>query len=181
MNTEIRPAAVAGTFYPAERSELESLIRSCLGTESVPNDDSNITALISPHAGIVYSGKVAGEAYRLLKDRDIRTVIILAPSHFEYFKGGTIYDGAAYSTPLGEIGINSELSNKMIESSEHLTYSAVGHGKEHSLEVQLPFLQMVLGSNFEIVPIVIGDIDMTIASDIATVLSDVVNKQLHRK
>jgi len=176
MSAEIRPAAVAGTFYPADKTKLESLLGSCFDTDSVADNKGKIFALVSPHAGLVYSGKVAGEGYRLLKNQNINNIIILAPSHFEYFEGGTIYDGSAYSTPMGEITINSEMSNELVESSAQLNYSSVGHGREHSLEVQLPFLQMVLTDDFEIVPIVIGDIDMAIASDIASVISDSVNR-----
>lgn len=176
MSTEIRPAAVAGTFYPADRTELESLLGSCFETDSVSENKGKIFALVSPHAGLVYSGKVAGEGYRLLKNQDITNIIILAPSHFEYYEGGTVYDGSAYSTPLGEITINSELSNELVEGSAQLKFSSLGHGREHSLEVQLPFLQTVLNNDFEIVPIVIGDIDMAMASDIASVISDSVNR-----
>ena len=175
MSTKIRPAAVAGTFYPADRSELESLLGSCFETDSVPKSRGKIFALVSPHAGIIYSGKVAGEGYRLLKNLNINNVIILAPSHYEYFEGGTVYDGSAYSTPLGDITINSELSSELVAATEQLNYSSVGHGREHSLEVQLPFLQTVLNNDFEIVPIVIGDIDMAKASEIASALSDSVN------
>jgi len=176
MSTEIRPAAVAGTFYPSDRTELESLLGSCFETDSVAEDKGKIFALVSPHAGLVYSGKVAGEGYRLLKNQNIKNIIILAPSHYEYFQGGTVYDGSAYSTPLGEITINSELSNELVENSSQLIYSSVGHGREHSLEVQLPFLQMVLNNDFEIVPIVIGDIDMAKALDIASVISASLNR-----
>lgn len=175
MITKIRPAAVAGTFYPADRAELESLLGSCFETDSVPKNRGKIFALVSPHAGIIYSGKVAGEGYRLLKNLNISNIIILAPSHYESFEGGTVYDGFAYSTPLGDITINSELSSELVAASEQLNYSSVGHGREHSLEVQLPFLQVVLNNDFEIVPIVIGDIDMAMASDIASALSDSVN------
>lgn len=176
MSTEIRPAAVAGTFYPAGKTELESLLGSCFETDSVSKNKGKIFALVSPHAGLVYSGKVAGEGYRLLKNQNIKNIIILAPSHYEYFEGGTVYDGSAYSTPLGEITINSELSNELVEGSAQLNYSSVGHGREHSLEVQLPFLQAVLTDDFEIVPIMIGDIDMAVASDIASIISDSVNR-----
>jgi len=176
MSTEIRPAAVAGTFYPSDRTELESLLGSCFETDSIAEDKGKIFALVSPHAGLVYSGKVAGVGYRLLKNQNIKNIIILAPSHYEYFQGGTVYDGSAYSTPLGEITINSELSNELVESSSQLTYSSMGHGREHSLEVQLPFLQMVLNNDFKIVPIVIGDIDMAKAADIASVISASLNR-----
>ena len=175
MSTDIRPATVAGSFYPADRVELESLVESCLESDAVPKDENKIVALVSPHAGLIYSGAVAGEGYRLLKNLKISKIIILAPSHYEYFEGGNIYDGSAYSTPIGDISIDSELSNELVEASEQLNYSSVGHGKEHSLEVQLPFLQTVLPDDFEIVPIVIGNIDLTMAADIASALSESLN------
>jgi len=178
MSTEIRPAAVAGTFYPADRTELESLVGSCLETDSAPKNEDKIVALVSPHAGLIYSGKVAGEGYHLLKNRNLTKIIILAPSHYEYFEGGTVYGGTAYSTPMGDISINSELSNELVEGCEYLSFSSIGHGREHSLEVQLPFLQMVLNNDFEIVPIIVGDIDMAMVADIASVISNSVNRSI---
>ncbi len=175
MSTKIRPPAVAGTFYPAERTELDSLIDICLDTDSISKNNGKIIAIVSPHAGLIYSGKVAGEGYNLLKNSRMNKVIILAPSHYEYFEGGTIYDGSAYSTPMGDIAIDRELSNLLVEKSEQLKYSSVGHGKEHSLEVQLPFLQTVL-NDFEIIPIIIGDINRNMAYEIAVTIAEVINE-----
>ena len=113
MERKIRTPAVAGTFYPEDENDLSELINNCLPVGEIPEPDSDLISLVSPHAGIVYSGQVAGYAYNLLKDTLIQNILILAPSHHEYFVGGTIYDGDAYATPLGEVPINSDLSQKI--------------------------------------------------------------------
>jgi len=136
MERKIRTPAVAGTFYPEDGRGLTELIQNCLAVGDTPVTDSQIIALVSPHAGVVYSGQVAGYAYSLLKDKKIQNILILAPSHYEYFSGGTIYDGDAYATPLGEIPLNADLSQKISDSSKYLQFSSIGHDKEHSLEVK---------------------------------------------
>lgn len=175
MERKIRTPAVAGTFYPEDEKDLAELILKCFPSDDMPKPDSDLISLVSPHAGIVYSGQVAGYAYALLKDKIIKNVLILAPSHHEYFAGGTIYDGDAYSTPLGEVPINSEISRKIVDSSDHIQFSSIGHGKEHSLEVQLPFLQEVLTNDFNIIPLIIGNISLDIASEIADSIADVIS------
>lgn len=175
MERKIRTPAVAGTFYPEDEKDLAELILKCFPSDDVPKPDSDLISLVSPHAGIVYSGQVAGYAYALLKDKIIKNILILAPSHHEYFVGGTIYDGDAYSTPLGEVPINSEISQKIADSSDHIQFSSIGHGKEHSLEVQLPFLQEVLKNDFNIIPLIIGNINLEIASEIADSIAGVIS------
>jgi len=175
MERKIRTPAVAGTFYPEDENDLSELINNCLPVGEIPEPDSDLISLVSPHAGIVYSGQVAGYAYNLLKDTLIQNILILAPSHHEYFVGGTIYDGDAYATPLGEVPINSDLSQKISDSSNHIQFSPIGHDKEHSLEVQLPFLQEVLKKDFNIIPLIIGNISLDIASEIAESVAGVIS------
>ena len=174
MERKIRTPAVAGTFYPEDEKGLKELIQNCLSVSDSRNFDTKLISLVSPHAGIVYSGQVAGYAYNLLKDREIENILILAPSHHEYFVGGTIYDGDAYATPLGEIPINSDISQKISESSQHIQFSTIGHEKEHSLEVQLPFLQEVLNNDFNLIPLIIGNITLDIAEEIADSVASVI-------
>ncbi|MCH8928312.1 MAG: AmmeMemoRadiSam system protein B [Candidatus Marinimicrobia bacterium] len=175
MERKIRTPAVAGTFYPEDEKDLTELIQKCLPIGDIPEPDSDLISLVAPHAGIVYSGQVAGFAYNLLKDKKKQNILILAPSHHEYFAGGTLYDGDAYATPLGEVPINSDLSQKISDSSKHIKFSPIGHEKEHSLEVQLPFLQEVLKNDFNIIPLIIGNINLDIASEIAESIAGVIS------
>ncbi len=157
----VRPAAVAGAFYPAERAELEKTVDAMLASAHVTPVQGQLRALIAPHAGYVYSGAVAAHAYALLKGQKFRRVVVIAPSHYERFDFASIFDGDAYATPLGQIAVDKAFAAKLAKASPLLKLSSQGHkvseeNREHALEVQLPFLQRALG-NFELVPIVMGD------------------------
>lgn len=155
-----RPAAVAGMFYPENPKELSTLIRAQLQGQvkdtarAVP-----VKALIVPHAGLIYSGPVAASAYRLLQASDppLRRVLLLGPSHRVAFTGMAIpeLDCEAFETPLGRIPLDTAYMQKIFKAGLLQTNNAA-HALEHSLEVQLPFLQTVLG-HFELVPVVVGD------------------------
>ncbi len=158
---KIRPPGVAGGFYPADAKALEEEIDRLLAQAHVPEVRAPVIALISPHAGYMFSGGVAAHGYALIKGRDIKRVVVIAPSHFEAFPFASVYDGDAYATPLGTIPIDKEFARKLAHSSSLIRLSDRGHrvvgGRaEHSLEVQLPFLQRVLGE-FTLVPVVMGD------------------------
>lgn len=157
----IRQPAVAGMFYPGRPDELMEQIRILM--ESVDKNNINagalpgISAIIAPHAGYIYSGQTAAHAYYLLAGKEYSTVVVISPSHREYFPGVCIYEGSAYRTPLGDIEVDTRLRDKMVSDKEgHIFAGTSGHGAEHALEVQLPFLQMVL-KDFSILPIVVGD------------------------
>lgn len=159
MNTirpTIRPSAVAGLFYPARATELENLLSEQF--ESLPdNTHYHPKALIVPHAGYVYSGKVAAKAYHLLRhlaDR-IHRVVLVGPSHRVPFKGVAISSADYFATPLGSIAVDKAAVARLADIDD-VQIIDTAHENEHSLEVQLPFLQFVL-DQFEIVPIVTGD------------------------
>jgi AmmeMemoRadiSam system protein B len=116
----------------------------------------SLVALIVPHAGYRYSGFTAAHAYRLLERSDWPTVVIVSPSHREYFDGISVYDGKAYRTPLGELVIDEELRDAVAGRQDLIEISDRGHGEEHAVEVHIPFLQHALG-NPKILPIVMGD------------------------
>jgi AmmeMemoRadiSam system protein B/AmmeMemoRadiSam system protein A len=155
-----REPAVAGAFYPANAQELAAMVDGFLAAAHPPAVHDPV-ALIAPHAGYVYSGPVAGHAYALLKGRRYTRVVVLAPSHYEAFDYASVYDGAAYSTPLGRIQIDRAFSEKLVAAGgRRLKLSATGHTvsadkREHAIEVQLPFLQRTLGS-FALVAVVMG-------------------------
>lgn len=154
-----RPPAVAGTFYPADASELTKMVDGFLAQAS-PAPALEVVALISPHAGYVFSGGVAAHSYAALKGRKIERVVVIAPSHYEAFPFSAVYDGAAYLTPLGRVPVDRAFAAQLAKSSRLIQLSSRGHGTsgkrgEHALEVQLPFLQRVLGQ-FQLVPIVMG-------------------------
>ncbi len=169
----IRPPAVAGTFYPADADELADQIRGFLRAVPSRSVPGSIKALIAPHAGYVYSGQVAAHAYKLLEGMKCDTVIVIAPSHRYSFRGASVYPRGAYQIPLGLIPINHALTEQLVQASEHITALPEAHAREHSLEVQLPFLKMVLG-DFSLIPLIMGSCDYAACEAIAAALYRVV-------
>ena len=155
----VREPAVAGPrgrgFYPDDEASLSALIDELLAKVEAPRIE-HLRALVAPHAGLAYSGLTAAFAYRQLVGREIDTVVILAPSHSVAFEGVSILDVDAYRTPLGLV----RLSPKVAEYRKTGLFPSYPpcHEREHSLEVQLPFLQKVL-SAAKIIPIVFGRVD----------------------
>jgi len=163
----VRPAAVAGTFYPDTRGVLRRTIEDMLATARPAARPAHIKALIVPHAGYVYSGPVAASAYALvagLRDR-IRRVVLLGPAHRVYVRGLALPDAARFATPLGEVALD-RAGMRALQDLPQVTVSAAAHQMEHSLEVQLPFLQTVLGE-FSLLPLAVGE---ATADEVAEVL-----------
>jgi len=154
--SRVRPPAVAGLFYTADaevlRGEVETLIAAC----NRPEPPRRPKALIVPHAGFRYSGPVAGCAYRLLRDTGaaIDHVVLIGPCHRVPMRGLAVPSVEAFATPLGEIPINAAGCRRLRELGL-VGVSDAPHASEHSLEVQLPFLQTVLGQ-FDLLPIAVG-------------------------
>jgi AmmeMemoRadiSam system protein B len=151
-----RDCAVCGQFYPADPGELTSTITALIADVANTGKLEGIKGLIVPHAGYMYSGPTAAHAYALLRQESFSLVVVVSPSHREYFDGISVFPGDAYGTPLGKVPVAVHARERLIQASPAIQESAVGHGDEHAVEVQLPFLQALLGS-FEFLPIVVGD------------------------
>ena len=163
----IRPAAVAGQFYPAEpallQQTLDDLLKQAVDTPTTPP-----RAIIVPHAGYPFSGQIAALAYAsLLPFRDhYDRVLLLGPAHRVYVPGLAVPRSGFFATPLGDVTIDTrEVAGLAENKSVH--YSDEAHAHEHSLEVQLPFLQRVL-DNFRLIPVAVGDTD---AETVSTLIS----------
>ncbi|MGA9365237.1 MAG: AmmeMemoRadiSam system protein B [Bacteroidota bacterium] len=154
--SSIREPAVAGMFYPEDRLTLDREVDALIKRAEVKKIKGELRGLISPHAGYVYSGYTAASGYRLLEGKSVQTVVIIAPSHREYFRGISVFSGSAYSTPLGILEVDDELRSELVRDGGVIEASLSGHREEHAIEVQLPFLQKVL-ADFKILPIVMGD------------------------
>ncbi|MBA7517108.1 hypothetical protein ES705_09161 [subsurface metagenome] len=152
----IRESTASGSFYPADPDALESQIASFMDNVQ-PLGLHNIKAIVSPHAGYIYSGQIAAYSFKQVAGIKYDSIIIIAPSHGEYFDYLSIYHGDAYETPIGPVKIDKDRANALAGSSPLIQKSAYGHRGEHSLEVQLPFLQVVFGKDISIVPVVIGN------------------------
>ena len=153
----VRQPAVAGTFYPADATILRQTVKQLLTPSVASFETEPLKALIVPHAGYVYSGPVAGHGYAQLvaHTETVRRVILLGPTHRAPVRGIALPEANAFATPLGEVQIDQDAIRRLARIPQVVVYDAA-HASEHSLEVQLPFLQSVL-PNFTLVPLAVGD------------------------
>ncbi len=171
MNT-VRQPAVAGAFYQGQKQVLANDIRTLLAEASTDIDarERSPKAIIAPHAGYIYSGPVAASAYARLAEKryTIKRVVLLGPVHRVPVHGLALPDVSAFATPLGEIPIDLE-AVAAIRNMPQVVVSEAAHAPEHSLEVQLPFLQMVLG-DFKLLPLAVGDATPSEVAEVLEVL-----------
>lgn len=160
-----RKPVVAGSFYPSNRNELIQDIDKYLKDAEGQKLKGEVVAVISPHAGYVYSGPVAAYSFNHLKTITPEVVIVLAPSHRARFNGASVIPSGIYETPLGNVEIDESICEKLANEKLFGFIEEVESG-EHSLEVQVPFLQRVL-TGFKIVPVIIGTTDLDICNSIA--------------
>ncbi|MCK4492401.1 MAG: AmmeMemoRadiSam system protein B, partial [Candidatus Altiarchaeales archaeon] len=149
----VRESVIAGSWYPGSKRELESMLDNFL-EKTEKKDLGRIKVLIAPHAGYLYSGQVAAFSFKQVEDADYKKVIIMGPSHRHPLLSLSIGNYTHYKTPLGEVEV-SPLAKEMIRKSDLINSIDDVHSMEHSLEIEIPFLQMVL-RDFEIIPIVAG-------------------------
>jgi len=159
---KLRRAVVAGMFYEGNAEALRAQVESCFlhrfGPKKLPVVDTagprKILGLVCPHAGYVYSGPVAANAfYALAQDGKVDNVVVLGPNHTGEGSGLAIMNEGAWRTPLGDVEIDSLLANDIVKETTVLDVDDVAHRHEHSIEVQLPFLQYMYGTGFKFVPI----------------------------
>ncbi len=152
----VREPAVAGMFYPENHDILRQHVRDFLQAVEVRENQQSPKALIVPHAGYIYSGPIAARAYALVRPENISRVVLLGPAHRVLVPGMALPDEQRiWRTPLGEIPIDEDALDR-VGKLDQVLYSDVAHAAEHSLEVQLPFLQVLL-KTFSLVPIVVGN------------------------
>jgi len=165
-----RQSAVAGSFYPAGKSELESELLKLFRDSRPVQLEGNVQSLIVPHAGYAYSGSVAASAYKSVpEDETYQNVFIIASSHREHFNGASVYNAGNYITPLGQVRVNKDIANALISEHKDIRFYKKAHDREHSIEVQLPFIQHRFGDT-PIVPIVMGTSSVEAARDLAAAL-----------
>ncbi len=152
----IRKSAVAGSWYSSNPDELRDEISQYLENAKLASIDGEIFALISPHAGYAYSGFTAANSYKQIMGNKYDAVIVIAPSHREMFYGVSVFDGDGYETPLGVVPVEKTIAKAIVNNNDKIRFSTDGHHDEHSLEIQLPFLQMAV-PDLKIVPIVFWD------------------------
>ncbi|MBT4512119.1 MAG: MEMO1 family protein [Chloroflexi bacterium] len=165
-----RNATVAGRFYPGTRSALQGEIERFTAND-VPKEE--VIGVVSPHAGYIYSGLVAGTTFSRVNIKD--TCVILGPNHTGQGYPASIMVNGSWETPLGEVEIDSDLAIQILNNSEYLEEDEIAHVYEHSIEVQLPFLQY-FKKDVKIVPIVLAYSDSTVYKEIGSSIARAVRE-----
>ncbi|HOP07731.1 MAG TPA: AmmeMemoRadiSam system protein B [candidate division Zixibacteria bacterium] len=152
----VRMPAVSGSFYPSDSTELSVMVNSHLdAVKNLPKIDGEVIALVVPHAGLIYSGPIAAHAYKLIEGADFDKVVLCGPSHSHGFEGSSVGEpGEMWQTPLGQVMCDSVYC-RLLSQTPGISIHPEAHRTEHSIEVQLPYLQTVL-KDFTIVPIILG-------------------------
>jgi hypothetical protein len=152
---KVREPAVAGTWYPGDEKRLRQVVDDYLEKAEIPELEGEVVAIIAPHAGYMYSGKCAGYAFKPVAGKKFSRVIVLAPSHRASFHGASIPDYTHYKTPLGNIELDRPVCQALLKEKLISTHPQA-HLREHSLEIELPFLQRAIG-DFKLVPILVRE------------------------
>ncbi len=173
-----RQPAVAGQFYPATKAELFETLKQLFAKAAPTKQLNNVVAIVSPHAGYVFSGVVAASAFNQIDpNRKYENIFVVGSSHHLAFDGASIYCRGNFITPLGTVPVNTELAKALIAKNSVFSDRIDAHANEHSLEVQLPFLQFKLKNNFKIVPIVLGTQSLETCQRIAEALRPYCNEK----
>lgn len=172
---QVRPSSIAGQWYPGTPDRLRERVQGYLDVAQVEPIDGRIVALVAPHAGHTYSGGVAAHAYRLVEGKHYDVVAIVAPNHRIHNSAPyLVTDHSAYWTPLGEVPLAEDLVARL---DERLGFSRVQRDEEHSLEIQLPFLQLALEGGFQLVPVMLNDRSAEACYALGEALADVLRDQ----
>jgi AmmeMemoRadiSam system protein B/AmmeMemoRadiSam system protein A len=173
---ETKEPSAAGVFYPDDANKLSAMLDGLISSVAPEKRDEEIFALILPHAGYGFSGDTAAFGYRLLKGKSYKTVVIIGTGHNYGFNGISVYREGRFSTPLGKIEVDSDFARKLLNQDEGIYFEPKAFEKEHSVEVQLPFLQKTL-NNYKIVPIITGDSSLSICNKLALLLKRAIGER----
>lgn len=167
-----RPPAVAGSFYEANPARLRAQVDACFAVNAKTETKERFIGAVVPHAGLMYSGHVAAAFYGLA---DLpKRFIILCPNHTGFGHFAAINSEGTWRTPLGEVPVDTKLAGALMAKSKLLAEDTRAHAREHSLEVQLPFLQQLLGNGFTFVPVCLGAPRYDMCEQIGSAIADVI-------
>ncbi|MEO0076535.1 MAG: AmmeMemoRadiSam system protein B [candidate division WOR-3 bacterium] len=172
----VRQPVVAGQFYPENKKILEKEINEILTNIPTQKIAGKILGVVVPHAGYPYSGSTAGYAYKAVANKDYQTVILIGPTHYVFFDGAAVYSQGSWQTPLGEVPVDEELARSIINQNDQINDLPQMHRQEHSLEVQIPFLQKTL-TNFKIVPIMLCEPSFELCEQLAKAIANAVKNK----
>ena len=169
---DVKKADLAGSWYPADKAELETLLEAYLDSANPEKIDAPIFAIISPHAGYPFSGPVAAYGFKAVQGKDIKTVIIVGFSHRKYFDGISVYASGAWRTPLGDVAVDEVLARALISRNPRIHFEPRLFDGENSVEMQIPLIQLALKGT-RIVPVAFGTQDYGDAKILAEALASV--------
>jgi len=167
----MRVPAVAGYFYPSDRKELEKMLTAFFDkARKEVKERENVIGIVAPHAGYIYSGLTAAYAYASLPKNTKKTIVIIGPNHTGYGSEVSVFPSGKWRTPLGEVEVDEEFVDKLIKNCKFAEKDEAAHIYEHSIEVQLPFLQFLYDNNFKIVPICLMNQSLEVVECLANAL-----------
>ena len=183
--SQTREPYLAGSWYPGNKKDLTKMLKGFFQNVELDKKTHKITpfGILSPHAGLAFSGQVAAYGYSLLEDKHFDTVILLGPSHSYSTGGASVYDGDFYKTPLGNIPIDKKIASEILKQNKKFQFQEYVHIQENSLETQMPFLQYVLskgstsgGKDFKVVPILTATNDLSLLNKLAEAIIKVMEE-----
>ena len=172
----IKKPNVSGQFYSADPVELSQGIRQMISAADVTPYKSDVDIIIVPHAGYTYSGIVAAHSFKAVQDKSYSTVIVLAPSHFYGFPGISVWERGGFETPLGVVPVDEEFAQALIATNTAIAFDPKAFAKEHSLEVELPFIQKTF-PKASIVPVVMGQPHPNLIREFAVTLNEQIGER----
>lgn len=178
ITNNVRPSPIAGTWYSANPNHLRQTLDAYIEDAKLPDLPGEVLALVAPHAGYRYSGAVAGYAYKAVQGKKFDLVAVLSPMHQYYPQPLLTSAHLAYRTPLGEIALAKDALAQIsagLQQKTGLTLTPVANDQEHSLEIELPFLQRALADEFTLIPIMLRDQSRQIAQELGKILAEVLN------
>lgn len=170
---KIKQANVSGQFYSTNAKELSGMIDAFLAGVPLKPYDKHIDIIIAPHAGYLYSGAVAAHSFKAVSQNQYKTIVILAPSHYLGFDGISIWDEGAFQTPLGLAQVDSAFTQKLLKANPNFYFEPKAFEREHSLEVEIPFLQKTF-TDFKIVPVIMGQPSVGLLEEFAKTLKEII-------
>jgi hypothetical protein len=168
---DIRPSPIAGRWYPGKAEQLQKSVDEYLASQAKATISGEVIGLIAPHAGHVYSGRIAADAFRLVKDRSYTRVIVIGPMHSTHPEPVLTTGHAAYQTPLGSINVDHETIEAL---RQRMPVEKIRNDPEHSLEIELPFLQRALAGPFSLVPLMLRDQSFGVAEKLGQAIAEVI-------
>jgi AmmeMemoRadiSam system protein B len=173
MEDNVRKTAIAGSWYPGTPEILARDIKKYIDNSGISPSREKPAVIICPHAGYMYSGPVAGYAYKAISGHTYKTVVVISPSHKAFFPFVSVWAKGGFETPLGRIDIDAELCSSLMNASRYIRDERSPHRTEHALEIQLPFLKHVLG-DFRLCPLIMGEQSLPMCREVSGVLANAI-------